>query len=46
MAGFVGLSLGADAGAGLVVVVVELSLLVSGELGGVTDAVALRLSFL
>ncbi|HEY5273587.1 MAG TPA: hypothetical protein VIJ34_10180 [Acidimicrobiales bacterium] len=48
MAGFAGLSLGVDAGEGLVVVVVlvEFSLLVSVVLGGVTDAVALRLSFL
>lgn len=44
MAGFVELSLGVDAGA--VVVGVELSLLVSVDDGGVTDAVALRLSFL
>ena len=40
-AGFAVLSLGVDAGAG-----VELSLLVSVELGGVTEAVELRLSFL
>jgi hypothetical protein len=48
VAGFVELSLGVDAGAGAgaVVVGVELSLLVSVDDGGVTDAVALRLSFL
>jgi hypothetical protein len=40
-AGFAALSLGVDAGAG-----VEASPLVSVELGGVTDAVELRLSFL